>query len=63
MAFMTLKTIVFQSLKKNNTFKLRNSVPFIVCLLSSLDNYTLNVTNLMQRKVSEEIGVTQSNIF
>ena len=53
MAFMTLKTIV----------KLCISVPFIVCLLSSLVNYTLNVTNLLQKKVSEEIGVTQSNIL
>ena len=36
LAFMTLKTIVFQNEKK--TFQLRNFVPFIVWLLPGLVN-------------------------
>ena len=45
MAFMTLKTIVFQIKKK-----LRKLVPFIVCLLPSLVNDRRNMTLLVPRE-------------
>ena len=60
MAFMTLKTIVFQNEKK--TFQLRNFVPFIVCLLPGLVNYRLKMTLFLQGKVSKGIGATKSNV-
>ena len=61
MAFMALKTIVFQNEKK--TFQLRNFVPFIVCLLPGLVNYSLRWHYFCQGKVPKGIGVTKSNVF
>ena len=61
MAFITLKTIVFQNEKK--TFQLRNFVPFIVCLLPGLVNYWLKMPLFLSREGVIRIAVTKSNFF
>ena len=60
MAFMILKTIVFQ---KKITFYLRSFAPVIVCLLPSLFNYKPNMKILLSREGLKWIDVTKFKVF
>ena len=59
MAFMTLKTIVFQK----KTLQICNFVPFNVCLLPSRVNYSPNMTIMLSREGIKRIAVTKSNVL
>ena len=59
MAFMTLKTIVFQNEKNFNCaiLFLLLSVCYLLSLIKGIDDI------FFQGKVTKEIGVTKSNVF
>ena len=59
MAFMTLKTTVFQNEKK--TFQFRNFVPFIVCLFTGLVNKRLKMTFFVKGRCQK--GLVSQNIM